>query len=837
MKSNKSKLKAYALAEAVIQRQEAKAQAEIIKKAVVQTVKAVAPFLKGDKGDRGLDGKPGPQGEKGLMGAQGLNGRDGANGRDGSPDSPGQIRDKLESLKGAERLDAKAIKGFTQMISNFYVTAGTEAGGNGGGGGGSSSVSDGGIHSINGLSALSQTLVVGSGGNDFGISSVGSAHTFNLPTVGASVRGVLTPAQYSAFIGFSALIADVGASLDSYIPVGVGISSYGGSTQMPRVTLDAFGRVSGVSLVNIAYPSVAVADALMGLNGLTAPYQGFTTTSSGSDFSISSGGSLHSFNLPNAGISSRGALSIAQYNAFLGYSGLIAGLGSSFDAFGGSYADYQTQVGDSINSIGMSFDSFIAGYTEFASGVTESINALGVSFESYINNIGAGISEYGGPTQVAQFSVDSFGRIAGASIVDIAYPSIPNAISSINGLTPSSQHLAVGSIGNDFAISSIGNTHTFNIPNAGISSRGFITPTEFANLAGYSNAIVGLGNSHNTLDGQFDTFVVSSGNSNTAVGSSLTTFVTSAGNSVVAVGSSSSALSTAYSAFVTASGNSVVAVGNSRVALGASFDAFRTISGSSITAVGSSFNNYFPIGAGVSSYGGSTQVAQFTVDARGRIQGASVVNIAYPAGGGEANTGSNVGVSGVGVYDSKSGVDLRFRSIAVLSPFMSVALGSSGTVDLGFSAGAFALGSSFSAFSTSAGNSAGAVGATASAIGSTLNNYLAITPKTKTITLRNVSSVEDVFMGYMGTTVTIIGVRGVVGGLSSPAVLFDVVKGTDASAAGTNLFATSQTASNTTTGATFGVTIPVISPVELLRVKTLGYTGVVDNFSLTLFLQ
>lgn len=42
-------------------------------------------------------------------------------------------------------------------------------------------------------------------------------------------------------------------------------------------------------------------------------------------------------------------------------------------------------------------------------------------------------------------------------------------------------------------------------------------------------------------------------------------------------------------------------------------------------------------------------------------------------GGGEANTGANVGTAGVGVYDSKSGVQLRFRKLNPLSGRLSIA--------------------------------------------------------------------------------------------------------------------------------------------------------------------
>lgn len=97
--------------------------------------------IKGDKGDvgsKGLDGKtgntgnpgkdgkdgnPGKQGlkgEKGLRGFkgdQGNDGVDGEKGQDGSPDTPIEIKDKLEILRGEKRLDASAIKNLTNLIT------------------------------------------------------------------------------------------------------------------------------------------------------------------------------------------------------------------------------------------------------------------------------------------------------------------------------------------------------------------------------------------------------------------------------------------------------------------------------------------------------------------------------------------------------------------------------------------------------------------------------------------------------------------------------------------------------------------------------------------------
>lgn len=66
------------------------------------------------------------------------------------------------------------------------------------------------------------------------------------------------------------------------------------------------------------------------------------------------------------------------------------------------------------------------------------------------------------------------------------------------------------------------------------------------------------------------------------------------------------------------------------------------------------------------------------------ITGVHVMNAPGGGGGaGEANTASSIGISGIGVYDSKVGSDLRFRKLSSLSPELRVTLGTSGTVDFG----------------------------------------------------------------------------------------------------------------------------------------------------------
>ena len=80
----------------------------------------------GRDGINGIDGKDGARGLRGLAGKDGkdgLNGKNGKDGKDGSPDTPYEVRDKLASLRGSERLDAKSIKNLKREIGSLSVSA------------------------------------------------------------------------------------------------------------------------------------------------------------------------------------------------------------------------------------------------------------------------------------------------------------------------------------------------------------------------------------------------------------------------------------------------------------------------------------------------------------------------------------------------------------------------------------------------------------------------------------------------------------------------------------------------------------------------------------------
>ena len=72
-------------------------------------------------------------------------------------------------------------------------------------------------------------------------------------------------------------------------------------------------------------------------------------------------------------------------------------------------------------------------------------------------------------------------------------PSSDVGITSLNGLNPTSQTFATGTSGTDFAISSLTDTHTFNLPTASATNRGALSSADWTTFNSKQNTLNGTG--------------------------------------------------------------------------------------------------------------------------------------------------------------------------------------------------------------------------------------------------------------------------------------------------------------------------------------------------------
>jgi hypothetical protein len=174
-----------------------------------------------------------------------------------------------------------------------------------------------GLNAFNGLTSQVQYFATGTSGTDFAISSATDTHTFNLPTASATNRGALSSANWTTFnskIG----TGDTATMLTPYLrKADTTTLSNRINTKQAQLNGTGFVKATGTT---ISYDnSTYLTSAITSLGGQTGATQTFTTGTGGSDFNISSGTDIHSFNLPVASTSNTGKLTSGDYTAFQQY--------------------------------------------------------------------------------------------------------------------------------------------------------------------------------------------------------------------------------------------------------------------------------------------------------------------------------------------------------------------------------------------------------------------------------------------------------------------------------------------------------------------------------------
>ena len=277
------------------------------------------------------------------------------------------------------------------------------------------------------------------------------------------------------------------------------------------------------------------------LNGLTANTQYLAVGTTGTNFNISSLGDTHTFNIPYAGLGILGGLLTNGTQTFAG--------NKTFDS---GYIYLKNTDSANIGSI----QSFSQGFTfkRDATNFQFAVTGGNLYLYSLINNsIVASIGTQPLTASRTYLLPNNSGTFALVSDIGIY---------SLNGLITSSQTLATGTSGTNFNISSIGSTHTFNLPDASITARGVVTVNNqsFAGLKNFTDNIIvntikiwrGSNNSATNIGIGLNVLDDNSGNQNTVIGYQAASSLLSTSSFATAVG---------YQALFIGKGNQNTAIG------------------------------------------------------------------------------------------------------------------------------------------------------------------------------------------------------------------------------------------------------------------------------------
>jgi len=263
---------------------------------------------------------------------------------------------------------------------------------------------------------------------------------------------------------------------------------------------------------------LSIGSGLTTLNGLTAVSQSLATGTAGNDFAVTSAVSTHTFNLPDASQFARGVVSTTA-QTISGSKTFVAPMVTNDVQVSGNELIYGRAFNTSLDpaqryvvsgelSVGVLTNVTLSG-TTITYGPIYNITVTGknrfvVSGELlsgvFINqqaNFVTGSPIVFGPSSFVSISGNLLTNDVQVSGVELHYAPIyqglvsagsrfvtsgelaaGGGITSLNGLTPASQTFAVGSAGNDFAITSAGSVHTFDLPSATQFARGVVTTAD-----------------------------------------------------------------------------------------------------------------------------------------------------------------------------------------------------------------------------------------------------------------------------------------------------------------------------------------------------------------------
>lgn len=217
---------------------------------------------------------------------------------------------------------------------------------------------------------------------------------------------------------------------------------------------------------NISITAAVLTGAgIVNLNGQEGVNQTFSTSSSGTDFTIVSSGNNHEFRIPNSSPTSRGLLLSADYAMLLMKQASSMVL-SNIVGNGGAITNFNTQTGGTQTlQVG-------ANGADIAWVSTLDTHRLDVPTASAVNRGALAAADF------ATFLSKQNGSLILSNMVGNG-----GAITNLAGLTSGNQSLVIGTFGSNLGWSSGGSTHTLNVPTASAVNRGALAAADFISFA------------------------------------------------------------------------------------------------------------------------------------------------------------------------------------------------------------------------------------------------------------------------------------------------------------------------------------------------------------------
>ena len=261
--------------------------------------------------------------------------------------------------------------------------------------------------------------------------------------------------------------------------------------------------INGNNLFGSGNIVISGGSGLTSLNALTASTQTFATSSTGTDFTITSETSTHTFNLPSASAANRGLLTAANWTTFNNkQAALVSGTNiktiNSANLLTSGNLQFVTQINAIFQNTGLDIDFQIeeddSTLPSFGYFITLKVPSASATARGALTSTDWTTFNNKQPLLVSGTNIKT---VNGTSLLGSGNVVISGGtgLTSLNALTAGTQLFAIASTGTDFTITSSSDTHTFAIPTASASARGLLSSanwTTFNNKLGYTGATADL---------------------------------------------------------------------------------------------------------------------------------------------------------------------------------------------------------------------------------------------------------------------------------------------------------------------------------------------------------